>query len=395
MMGLYHFGHIMGLVETDCLPNIISGTSAGSAIGALVCTRTDEELRRDMTPQALDGKMRCFSRNWPDRLKSFYNTGAMFDVNEWMDMIRWFTCGDLTFQEAYDKTGRVFCITLCSTTKKAPPVLLNYISAPNVVIASAVIASAAVPGLVHPVQLQYKDSDGTIKTKGGETYFDGSIETDIPVNGLAEMLNCQFFIACQCNPHVVPFFFDSKGGVGRPNRWSSGDQVASWRGGFLLAALELYLKNDMKAKFVFLKDLEAAVGFTSTMMTQEFVGSTTIVPQVRLSDYIRLFSDPDTNDLDRYFQGGSVAAYRHAAMIRLHYSIADALDECLEKLEQPKGDDPSIQSSERGYKDWNADPPNQRRPSTMPSIISAALTAKQHHRTGEDTSTSDDDSYEQ
>ena len=41
------------------------------------------------------------------------------------------------------------------------------------------------------------------------------------------------------------------------------------RGGFLLAALELYLKNDMKAKFIFLNDLEAAVGFTSTMMTQQ------------------------------------------------------------------------------------------------------------------------------
>lgn len=41
------------------------------------------------------------------------------------------------------------------------------------------------------------------------------------------------------------------------------------RGGFLLSALELYLKNDMKAKCVFLNDLEAAVGFTSTMMTQQ------------------------------------------------------------------------------------------------------------------------------
>lgn len=41
-MGSYHFGHLQGLVETDCLPQIISGTSAGSAVGALVCTRTNE-----------------------------------------------------------------------------------------------------------------------------------------------------------------------------------------------------------------------------------------------------------------------------------------------------------------------------------------------------------------
>jgi predicted acylesterase/phospholipase RssA len=201
-----------------------------------------------------------------------------------------FTCGDLTFEEAYKKTGRIFCITLSSTTKKAPPVLINYISAPNVTIASAVIASAAVPGFVSPVRLQIKDPDGTVRSAGEETYFDGSIEQDIPINGLAEMLNCQFFVACQCNPHVVPFFFNAKGGVGRPSRWSSGNQEASWRGGFLLAALEMYLKNDMKAKLIFLNDLEAAVGFTSTMMTQEFVGSTTIVPEVQLRDFLTVSS---------------------------------------------------------------------------------------------------------
>ena len=65
-----------------------------------------------------------------------------------------FTCGDMTFAEAYRKTGRIFCVTLSSTTKKAPPVLLNYLTAPDVTIASAVIASAAVPGFVPPVRLQ-------------------------------------------------------------------------------------------------------------------------------------------------------------------------------------------------------------------------------------------------
>jgi predicted acylesterase/phospholipase RssA len=127
-----------------------------------------------------------------------------------------------------------------------------------------------------------------VKSQEGETFFDGSIEQDIPVNGLAEMLNCQFFIACQANPHIVPFFFNPKGGVGRPCRWPSGAQEDSWRGGFLLAALEMYLKNDMKAKFRFLRDLEASPGFTSTMLTQEFEGSTTIVPQVQFIDYFKV-----------------------------------------------------------------------------------------------------------
>jgi hypothetical protein len=37
--------------------------------------------------------------------------------------------------------------------------------------------------------------------------------------------------------------------------------------------------------------------------------------------------------MKRYFQGGSVAAYQHIAMLKLHYKIADTLDECLARLE--------------------------------------------------------------
>lgn len=184
--------------------------------------------------------------------------------------------------------GRTFCITLSATTKKAPPVLVNHISAPNVVIASAIVASAAVPGLIPPVRLLVKDRNGCIREQGArkdELYWDGSIEQvtkfqhdvpvalvlyshrflfassgqDIPTAGLAEMLNCQFFVAAQCNPHIVPFFYNSKGDVGRPSRWSSGKREDSWRGGFLLSALELYLKSDMRAKFHFLNDVEVAV----------------------------------------------------------------------------------------------------------------------------------------
>lgn len=171
----------------------------------------------------------------------------------------------------------------------------------------------------------------------------------------------------------------------------------------------MYLKNDMKAKFTFLRDLDAAVGFTGTMMTQSFEGSTTIVPQVQLSDFFTLFSDPTVKSMYRYLQVGTVAAYQHAAMIRLHYRIADALDECIEKLEatsvpssiddateralinstSPLRSKPKVKASRRASFDvaktisWavlNANvPPHLRRQSScgtnnnMPDIISTAL----------------------
>ena len=53
----------------------------------------------------------------------------------------------------------------------------------------------------------------------------------------------------------------------------------------------MYLKNDMRSKFHFLNDLEVAVGFTSTMMTQVYKGSTTIVPQVCFKDFLLVSPD--------------------------------------------------------------------------------------------------------
>ena len=181
MMGLYHCGHIRALLETGCLPHIVSGTSAGSVIGAVLCTRTDEELIDDLRPEIIHKYMTCFARPWMERIKSVWKTGNMFDQKDWLDLIKWFTKGDMTFEEAYQRTGRVFCITLSSTSKKAPPVLLNHLSAPNVVIGSAVIASAAVPGFIPPVRLRYKDSQGVVRDYGkkGESFFDGSIRSDV------------------------------------------------------------------------------------------------------------------------------------------------------------------------------------------------------------------------
>ena len=70
---------------------------------------------------------------------------------------------------------------------------------------------------------------------------------------------------------------------------------------------------------IYLFSRKVALGFTSTMMTQTYSGTTTIVPQVCLRDFIQLFGDQTLEDMNRYFQGGSVAAYQHVQMMRLHY----------------------------------------------------------------------------
>mmetsp|Transcript_17647 Transcript_17647/g.36624 ORF Transcript_17647/g.36624 Transcript_17647/m.36624 type:complete len:418 (-) Transcript_17647:7-1260(-) len=341
-MGSYHFGIVKGLFDNGILPHILSGTSAGAVVGAFVGTRTDEEIEKDLNAETLEMNLKSFGKGWIDIMTNLYNQGTLFENEYWMKQIEWFASGNMTFAEAYKKTGRILCITLSAVTKKAPPVLLNYVTAPNVTIGSAVCASAAVPGFVRAMRLQIKDENGKVhlqEENKDQLYFDGSIDQDIPTAGLAEMFNCQFFLAAQCNPHIVPFLYNSRGDVGRPSRWSVGTREGSWRGGYLLAALELYLKYDMKAKFNFLGDLEAAVGFTGTLMTQNNWGSaasaenqTTMVPQVAFQDYFKLISDPSLKDLHRYMQGGQIAAFEKTSFMKTHYSIAKTLNECLAKL---------------------------------------------------------------
>lgn len=46
-----HFGVVKALLDAKLLPRVIAGTSCGSLIAALVCTRTDEELRNLLVPE--------------------------------------------------------------------------------------------------------------------------------------------------------------------------------------------------------------------------------------------------------------------------------------------------------------------------------------------------------
>ena len=89
-MGLYHFGVILGLARQGLLPRIISGTSAGSVVAAIVCTRTNDELHQVLQPKIVAQHMTCFDRTWTHRLWSLYQTGSMFDVQSWAEKIKWY-----------------------------------------------------------------------------------------------------------------------------------------------------------------------------------------------------------------------------------------------------------------------------------------------------------------
>lgn len=139
-LGLNHLGVCRALSEAKLLPRIISGASSGSIIAALVCTNDDDELERMLTDG--DINMNAFDSDSKQNivlrtLSRLLKTGVLFDTNVLIDCIKGLA-GNYTFQEAYNKTRRILNIPVSSSTVYEMPSLLNYVTAPNVLIWSAV-----------------------------------------------------------------------------------------------------------------------------------------------------------------------------------------------------------------------------------------------------------------
>jgi len=306
----YHFGVIKALLDTDNVPEIITGTSGGALIAALVATRTDEELKKLLVP-ALAYRITACRDSFPTWARRWWRTGARFDTIEWARACSWFCRGSMTFREAYERTGRILNVSCVPSDPHSPTILTNYLTSPDCVIWSAVLASAAVPGILNPVVLMMKNRDGTLAPYSfGHKWKDGSLRTDIPLKALNLHFNVNFSIVSQVNPHINLFFFSSRGTVGRPVTHRRG---RGWRGGFLGSAAETSLKLDLQKYLKILRHLELLprpLGQDwSEIWLQRFSGTITIWPKSVISDFFEILSDPSPQRLARMLRTGELSAW--------------------------------------------------------------------------------------
>lgn len=156
MVSACHIGVVKVLFQHHLLPRVITGVATGSLIAAMVGTGTDPELRillqlRDINLDAFEEHEKghkggsWYHRTWATiqrRRFRYSTTNHIFDI----DVLRQFAkdnLGDITFDEAYQKTGRILNIVVAMSDTKGTPQLLNYITVPHVIIWSAVVASVA------------------------------------------------------------------------------------------------------------------------------------------------------------------------------------------------------------------------------------------------------------
>ena len=335
-MTFFHFGVIKALLDTGSLPNIISGASGGSLVGALIGVRTNEELADFINPKLAEYLKPCKS-SWADRINRLFQTGAIFDQMEWRDLLRVACMGDMTFEQAYKRTGKILNIAITSQHKHSQSIVLNYVSAPHIVIWSAVIASSAIPMIITPAKLFRRLDDGTLipYRNFGPSFSDGSIKADLPMKQLSEYFNCNHFLVSQTNPHVLPFMFYNRGETGQPNRFTT----SQFRGGFISALLEAALRLEMRKWLQVLGELDLLPEFFHQdwrhVLLQATSGDVTILARPRLRDYLCLIEDPTPEDMAYFILSGQQSTWPCLCKLSNHYVFEKTLSECIDSLEAP------------------------------------------------------------
>jgi TAG lipase/lysophosphatidylethanolamine acyltransferase len=156
IFGLCHLGVMKALLLRGLLPRIITGTATGALAAALVGTRKEEDLLAVLRGDGIDlsafaGK-RSTAEKVPEqtlrtrwetlkrRVRRFLREGYFLDVKVLEDCIR-ANVGELTFGEAYRRSGRILNITVSTAGQGGVPTLMNYITTPHVVCAVVVKTS--------------------------------------------------------------------------------------------------------------------------------------------------------------------------------------------------------------------------------------------------------------
>lgn len=208
-LAMYHMGLVRFLLEEGLLPKVISAASGGSIVAAFCALFSDEELLDSKFVEDISTR---YEERWFPPLSTevlnFAKHGALVRTEDFeRTTLRYF--GTATFAEAFARTGRHVSIAISSSFygRLPGPVLLNHLTAPQVLISSAVATSCTAPGIMVPRGLMKKAADGAVVPFDliGEKFLDGSLTAELPKNQLRSWFQVNQFIVSQVNPHIAPF----------------------------------------------------------------------------------------------------------------------------------------------------------------------------------------------
>ena len=365
MFGLCHLGVVKALHLRGLLPRIITGTATGALIAALVGIHTEDELLDFLNGDGID--LTAFTRRNSDgstteekqgllssyrkgtvqtylrRLTRFVREGHFLDVNVLEECVH-ANVGDLTFEEAYARTKRVLNITVATTSRGGVPNLLNYITAPNVLIWSAAVASnASTARLHHPHGLLCKDETGaivpwlisphvTFNSWKSASYT--ANERDSPLSRIAELFNVNHFVVSQARPYIAPFLRNDLQHPDNPRQ--------TRRKGLIVPLLRLSTL-EVRHRLSQLDSLGMLpTSFRRLLIDETIPGpSLTLAPDLTPSDFLRLLETPTKESLDYWIVHGERSVWPAVSALKVRCAIEVELDRCYQLVRRRKPMDAS------------------------------------------------------
>ena len=221
-----------------------------------------------------------------------------------------------------------------------PPRLLNYLTAPHVLVWSAAVASSSLPGVFEANRLMVKDADGTVRYESAESarFSDGSMEQDLPMQQLSEMFNVNHFIISQANPHAVMFASYSQ----FKSVWSN-----PMTG--LVNAVLTFLKGQCRSWLSHVVELVGARRFAPQHATSRGIGSQFFVQEYEGRDcdislipwlgHRGLFSammhalyNPSEAEFRSWVEAAQRETWKVIPAIKSHVAEEITLDRCVQRL---------------------------------------------------------------
>lgn len=315
-LGHFHGGVIKTLLQHNLLPDVISGSSAGSVFAAVVGTHTDAELKRLFRKRSI----------MPNELVSGDDDVVQIDSAH-MRMMLEATVPDLTFQEAYEKTGRKISVTIAPAEEHQSSRLMNAITSPNVYIRSAVQASCAVPGVFPPVMLMAKNAYGeTQPYLPSRRWVDGAVTDDLPAKRLARLYAVNHYIVSQANPVVLAMSaVDDFPLMPQPMKNVMRYSTHEW-----LKSSEEFSRRYLRA----VPEVGKAMSMFYSVVAQDYKGDVNIAPSFSYFDPRKLLAQLSQEDMDMLTKEGERATWPRLEQIRISSKIGQTLDDILDEHTQ-------------------------------------------------------------
>jgi TAG lipase/steryl ester hydrolase/phospholipase A2/LPA acyltransferase len=315
--GIYHLGVTKALWEANLLPTILAGSSMGAIVAAAVCNRSDAELDTLFSEQMESIHHRALRWRSP---KQMWQQGTFMDERQIFEHII-ANVGSTTFGEAYQRSGRILNISVSPTRTHQKPRILNYLTAPNVLVEYAAQASCAVPLLFAPVALQARHANGQqIPYMSTETWIDGTVHGDLPRERLARLHNVNQTIVSQANPHVIPFITHKK----QRGIRAVGKHVVSSL--IHTSSAELL---DIGRHVLQKTPLSPLLTQAHAVAAQSYLGDINIQFPFQPKAYLKVVANPNAAGLANYIRLGEQATWPQIPMIRDLTRISRVFPECI------------------------------------------------------------------